>query len=140
MEVKHSLDQVHYIDLPSIDDERGVLTAIESGEDIPFSIQRLFYMHKIVRDRGGHAHIDTDQIVIPVAGSFQVCLFDGAERKSYTLDQATQGLYIPRMIFIELSDFEKNSVCLVLASDHYDITRSLRDRDSYLCYLGHGNG
>ena len=134
------LDQVRYIDLPSVNDERGVLTAIECGKDIPFPVQRLFYMHEIVRDRGGHAHIDTDQLVIPISGSFQVSLFDGTLRESYTLDRATRGLYIPRMIFIELSDFKARSVCLVLASDHYDIKRSLRDQDSYLRYLGRDDG
>lgn len=134
------LDHVKFIDLPSISDERGVLTAIESTQDIPFAIQRLFYMHDVVEDRGGHAHIDTDQVVIPVSGSFKVTLFDGEFRRSHILDSAVRGLYIPRMIFIELSEFLKSSVCLVLASDHYDMKRSLRDIDAYTHYLGQLDG
>ena len=134
------LDQVKIINLPSINDERGVLTAVESAQDIPFSIPRLFYMHHGVEDRGGHAHIDTAQIIIPISGSFKVTLFDGKSRQSHRLDSAVRGLYVPRMIFIELSEFLENSVCLVLASDHYDIKRSLRDLDAYTHYLGRLDG
>lgn len=129
------LGQVYMIDLPSNMDERGTLTAVESNKDIPFEVRRIFYMHQVTDDRGGHAHIDTDQLIIPIAGSFNVTLFDGYSSQSYELNNANQGLFIPRMIFIELSQFNQSSVCLVLASDHYDITRSLRSRDAYLKYL-----
>ena len=129
------LDQVRMIDLPSNIDSRGMLTAIESQKDIPFEIKRIFYMHDVREDRGGHAHIDTDQIIIPVSGSFSLSLFDGSFHQSYKLDDAKKGLYVPHMIFIELSCFSKGSVCLVLASDHYDMARSLRNREDYVQYL-----
>ena len=62
------LDQVKLISLPSVVDSRGVLTAIEGTKDIPFEIKRVFYMHHIERNRGGHAHRDTDQVVIAISG------------------------------------------------------------------------
>ena len=130
------LDHVCMIDLPSNIDERGTLTAIEAAKDIPFEVRRIFYMHQVKEDRGGHAHIDTDQLIIPISGHFNVTLFDGCSSQSYDLTDANQGLYVPRLIFIELSKFIQGSVCLVLASDHYDIKRSLRNRDAYIKYLG----
>ncbi|MCZ7667521.1 MAG: WxcM-like domain-containing protein [Chloroflexi bacterium] len=59
-----TLDNIYWIDLPSYSDTRGVLTAVESEQDIPFAIQRVFSMHHIVADRAAHAHPHTDQVII----------------------------------------------------------------------------
>ena len=126
-----SILELKWIDLASVRDERGILTSIESSFDIPFEIKRIFYMHHIVSDRGGHAHRDTDQVIIAISGSFQIELYDGTERVSYTMDSPVKGLFVPRMIFIQLSDFSKDAVCMVLASTHYDIKKSLRNMEDY---------
>ena len=73
---KPRLDQVRWIDLPSDGDSRGVLTSIESGKTTPFPIERIFYMHHVVSARGGHAHMDTDQVVVALAGNFEMALGD----------------------------------------------------------------
>ena len=125
------LSAVHWVDLPSNVDSRGVLTSIESGLDIPFTIKRIFYMHHIVSERGGHAHIDTDQVVTALAGSFEMVLSTGSAKKTFTMNDPTKGLYIPRMIFIEMYDFSPAAVCCVLASTHYDINKSLRSWEDY---------
>ena len=129
------LDQVKLISLPSVVDSRGVLTSIEGTKDIPFEIKRVFYMHHIIRDRGGHAHRDTDQVVIAASGSFTVELFDGKDYKRFNMNDPTQGLYIPRMIFITMFNFTAQSVCLVIASSFYDMSRSFRSKDDYLNFL-----
>lgn len=123
------------IDLKSIFDPRGVLTAVEGGIDIPFEIKRIFYMHHVVDDRGGHAHIDTDQVLIPIHGSLRVVLFNGKEREEYIMDDCTKGLYIPRLYFTDMYDFTLDTVCLLLSSTHYDMGRSLRSMDAYMNYL-----
>ncbi|MGH3929946.1 MAG: WxcM-like domain-containing protein, partial [Pseudonocardiaceae bacterium] len=58
--------EIHWIDLPSHRDERGRLTAIEAGTDIPIVVERVFYVHETTQDRGGHAHRDTDQVLIAI--------------------------------------------------------------------------
>lgn len=133
---KPRLDQVRAIDLPSNRDDRGVLTSIESEQDAPFPIKRIFYMHHVLSDRGGHAHTDTDQVVVSVAGRFEMELSDGKESVTFTLDDPTRGIYIPRMVFININGMSKDAVCLVLASTHYDMSRSLRTHDAYLEALG----
>ncbi|MBN1978716.1 MAG: FdtA/QdtA family cupin domain-containing protein [Anaerolineae bacterium] len=135
-EVPGVLDAVHWIDLPSNVDERGVLTSIESGQDIPFEIKRLFYMHHIATDRGGHAHTDTEQVVTAAAGRFKMDLSDGISTRTYILDDPTRGVYTPPMVFIKLYDFSPGAVCLVLASTHYDIEKSLRSWEAYLEAIG----
>lgn len=136
------LDQVRWLDLPSVDDERGVLTAVESGCDIPFEIKRLFLVHHVKAPRGGHAHRDTDQVVTAAYGSFDSHLFDGKQTLSFRLDDPRRGLYLPRMIFIEMENFHPGTVALVIANTHYDKGQSLRTRDAYLqaldeCSNGH---
>jgi dTDP-4-dehydrorhamnose 3,5-epimerase-like enzyme len=125
----------YIIKLKTSSDIRGSLTSIEGVEDIPFDIKRIFYMHHVIKDRGGHAHIDTDQIIIPISGSFKVKLFDGKESQIYNLNDCTTGLYVPRLTFTDLYDFTSDAVCLVLANTHYDMGHSLRDIDSYKKYL-----
>ena len=128
----HSVSEVYWINLPSVHDNRGILTSVESGMDIPFEITRIFYMHHVISERGGHAHVDTDQVVIAVSGSFTIELFDGRDKVNYFMDDPTRGLYIPRMIFIRLYDFSAHGVCQVLANTHYDIKKSIRNINDYL--------
>lgn len=130
------LDAVRWVELPSNVDERGVLTSIEGRQDIPFEIKRIFYMHHITTDRGGHAHIDTEQVVTAAAGCFKMDLSDGVDTQTYVLDDPTRGVYTPPMVFIRLYDFSPGAVCLVLASSHYDIEKSIRSWEEYLEAIG----
>lgn len=125
----------YLINIKTIKDSRGALSAIEGAQDIPFEIKRIFYMHHISADRGGHAHIDTDQVLIPIYGSLKVKLFNGKETKEYLMNDCTKGLYIPRLYFTDMYEFTSETVCLVLSSTHYDMGRSLRSMDAFMTYL-----
>jgi hypothetical protein len=96
------LDEVRQIELPSISDHRGVLTSIEGGEDIPFEIRRIFYMHHFLDDRGGHAHKDTDQVIVAISGSFELLISDGNEKQKIVLDNPIKGVFIPRLLFVDI--------------------------------------
>ena len=132
--MKSGLEAIRWIDLPNAVDERGVLTAVEGGRSIPFEIRRVFYMHGTPSgiDRGGHAHRDTQQVVIPVSGRFDVELSDGREARPYVLSDPNRGLYMPPMIFIRLQNFSAQAVCLVLADTHYDRSKSIRTWEEFL--------
>src|SRR5712691_997873 len=126
------LDQVRWIDLPTRTDARGTLTAIEGSETIPFEIKRVFYLTDVVADRAGHAHRDTDQVVIGLAGRLNVETSDGRETRSFSIDGSHKGLYLPPMVFVRLKDFSRGAVMLALASTHYDPARSIRSWEEYL--------
>jgi len=126
------INDVCWISIPSNKDNRGVLTSIEGGIDIPFCIKRIFYMHHITLDRGGHAHRDTDQVIIAISGAFIFHISDSTSTKTFQLNDATCGLYVPRMLFIEIVQESPNSVCLVLANTHYDKTQSVRTYQQFL--------
>ena len=110
------------VDLPLHKDSRGSLVAIEGGSDIPFDVQRIYYIADVPdgERRGYHAHAILQQLLVCVHGSVKVLVDDGANRSIVTLDQASRGLYIGPMVWREMFDFSEESVLLVLASEHYD--------------------
>jgi dTDP-4-dehydrorhamnose 3,5-epimerase-like enzyme len=130
---------VYEISFRNSGDERGFLTSIEQEIDIPIEIKRVFYMHHVKKDRGGHAHIDTDQIIIPISGTFKVKVYDGQNEDIYEMNDCTKGIYTPRLTFCELYDFSPDAVCLVLANTHYDMGMSLRSFEAYHNYIHKNN-
>jgi hypothetical protein len=131
----NKLNKVSWIEFPVKQDRRGNLIAIEGDQTIPFSIKRIFYMNNVIEDRGGHAHMDTDQVIIAINGSFNVTLSDGNEKQIFKFNDSKKGLFVPKMIFTELFEFSSDAVCLVLANTHYDIGKSIRTWQEYLNYF-----
>lgn len=122
------------IDLPVIHAPEGDLTVLEGEEHIPFSISRVYYIYGVPHGarRGGHAHRELQQLLVAVAGSFEVLLDDGSEKRAVTLDHPARGLMLTSMIWRELVDFSPGAVCVVLASHHYDESDYFREYDDFL--------
>jgi glyoxylate utilization-related uncharacterized protein len=121
------------IDLPRIHDPRGNLTVVEAGEHVPFEIRRVYYLYDVPggASRAGHAHIGLQQFIIAVSGSFDVVVDDGRTRTRFFLNRSYYGLYIPAMIWREIENFSSGSVCLALASTHYDATDYYREYEAF---------
>ena len=124
--MKSKISDIQWVELPSFQDERGCLTAGEVNREIPFEIKRIFMVHDVIEDRGGHAHRDTNQVLLAACGSLTVRAYDGESYDEFLLNQPNKGLLIPNMIFVDLVSFSEGCVCLSLASTHYDIGRSIR--------------
>ena len=88
-----SIKDISWKSLASVHDDRGILTSVESNIDIPFEVRRIFYMHHVISERGGHAHTDTDQLVIAISGSFIIKLFDGINGVEFKMDDPEKGLF-----------------------------------------------
>jgi len=125
------------IELPKIADPRGNLTFVESGNQIPFDIQRVYYLYDVPggSERGGHAHKGLHQLIIAMSGSFDVVLDDGKKKKRVHLSRSYYGLYVCPMIWRELDNFSSGSVCMVLASNKYDEADYYREYPEYLTSL-----
>ena len=123
---------VRLIDFPTFADSRGKLSTLEEGGAIPFGIRRVFFMHHMTADRGGHAHRDTQQVVLAAHGAFRITVADGLSRAVFVLDAPERGVYLPPMTFITLEDFSPGAVCLVLADTLYDMSRSIRSYSDFL--------
>jgi dTDP-4-dehydrorhamnose 3,5-epimerase-like enzyme len=124
-----NIENCRIIELPKITDTRGNLTFIESGRHIPFEIKRTYYLYDVPggASRAAHAHRELHQLMIGMAGSFDVTLDDGHIKKKFHLNRSYYGLYIPPMIWRDLDNFSSGSVCMVLASDFYDEAEYIRD-------------
>ena len=122
------------IELPKINDPRGNLSFIEGGNQIPFDIQRVYYLYDVPggAERGGHAHMALHQLIIAMSGSFDVALDDGKEKKRIHLNRSYSGLYVCPMIWRELDNFSSGSVCMVLASNKYDEDDYYRDYADFM--------
>lgn len=127
------LPNCRLIDLPRIADPRGNLTFVEGGAHIPFDVRRVYYLYDVPggAERGGHAHKELEQLIIALSGSYEVVLDDGLERRSVFLNNPSQGLLMPRMVWRELQNFSSGAVCLVLASALYSEEDYYRDYDAY---------
>jgi dTDP-4-dehydrorhamnose 3,5-epimerase-like enzyme len=115
--------------LPKIPDERGNLTFLESKKHIPFDIKRVYLIYDVPggQRRGGHAYKKLEEFIIALSGSFDVVLDDGKEKKRFLLNRSYYGLYIPKMIWHHLENFSTNSLCLILASELYDVNDYIRN-------------
>mgnify|MGYP001416151010 CR=1 FL=1 len=128
------------IELPKINDPRGNLTFIESMGHIPFEIKRVYYLYDVPggSDRGAHAHKTLHQFVVAMSGSFDVVLNDGDRQHRFHLNRSYYGLYVCPMMWRYLDNFSSGSVCMVLASEHYDEIDYIRDYPDFLAALKDG--
>lgn len=132
--VAPSVRDCRILDLPKIADPRGNLTFVEEGGHVPFDIKRVYYLYDVPggERRGGHAHRELQQFVIAASGSFDVVVDDGVEQRTFFLNRSYYGLYIPRLIWREMENFSSGSICLVLASEHYDESDYYRDHEAFV--------
>ena len=115
-------------------DARGSLVAIEGTSDIPFAIERVYYVYATVTGvtRGLHAHRALHQLAVAVAGSCTMLLDDGTNKVSVRLDDPATGLTRGPMIWREMSDFSPDCVLMVLADAAYDEADYIRDYGEFL--------
>lgn len=114
-------------------DKYGHLTPLEANGEIPFDINRVYYISKVEPNvrRGFHSHVDLEQMLICVSGSVKILTKTPYEEEITVLDSQTKGLYIGPMVWREMYDFSEHAVLLVLASKHYDVEDYIRDYDKY---------
>ena len=140
MEEKLLLKDCRIIEFPKIADPRGNLTFVENSRHIPFDIKRVFYLYDVPggATRAEHANIKLQQVIIAMAGSFDIVVDDGFERKTFSLNRSYYGLYIPGMIWRGLENFSSGSICMVLVDDFYDAADYFRDYEAFLAAVKAG--
>lgn len=99
-------------ELVTFKDKRGTLTV---ADGIPFAVKRAFWVYESDGQRGGHAHIVCEQMMVAVRGLVSVCM-DG---ETVALADPGVGFYVPPGSLVKYR-CGKDSVCLVLCSERYD--------------------
>lgn len=122
------------IELAKHFDPRGNLSVIEGLKDIPFKIERTYWLYDVPGGecRGGHAYRENQEFIVALSGSFDVILDDGKEKKSFTLNRSYYGLYVPKGLWREMENFSTNSVAMVLSSTKFDENDYVRDYNDFL--------
>jgi dTDP-4-dehydrorhamnose 3,5-epimerase-like enzyme len=119
---KVTIDDVLFYNMRTVVDPDGNLVPIESNQDTPFPIRRVFYVYGVgdISKRGLHSHYKTKQLLICLSGKIEVTVKDGENEKKFLLESPQQGLYIPELIWDEQVYKNDNSVLLVLSNLKYD--------------------
>lgn len=128
------MEQPKIIQLPKITDSRGNLSVIEELKDIPFKIERTYWIYDVPggEKRGGHAYKENQEFIVALSGSFDVILDNGNDKQTFSLNRSYNGLYVPKGYWREMDNFSTNSLALVLSSTKYDAEDYIRDYNEFL--------
>jgi hypothetical protein len=121
------------VDIPEVHDRRGRLCFAEANRQVPFAIERVYWIYGMSSDmqRGGHAHRSVQELLVAAAGAFDVHCDNGFERETVHLDEPFRGLLVDSGVWRELDAFSAGSVCLVLASGPYEEEEYVRDYSAF---------
>ncbi|MBD9144689.1 MAG: WxcM-like domain-containing protein [Bacteroides clarus] len=122
--------------LPKKADGRGNLSVIEEFKQVPFKIKRTYWIYDVPGgvERGGHAYRENEEFIVALSGSFDVCVADGKEQKTFSLNRSYYGLYIPKGIWRIMNNFSTNSLALIVSSTNYDEKDYIMDYEEFLQY------
>jgi hypothetical protein len=129
-----SINDCYIMPLNKIHNRAGNITIIEGNINVPFDIQRIYYLYDIPggENRGGHGHKGLYQLIVAASGSFDVLLDDGKNKKVLKLNRPDYGIMVVPGIWRELFDFSSGAICLVLASCKYDEADYIREYHDFL--------
>ncbi len=129
--MKQDIQLLHF---PKILDERGNLSFLESGKNIPFEVARTYWIYDVPGGelRGSHAFKETQEVIIALSGSYDVVLHDGKNEYKYQLNRSYYGLYVPAMTWRTLENFSTKSLALVIASTAFETQDYIRDFNEFI--------
>lgn len=126
------------VNLPKIVDPRGNLSFIEEEKQIPFKIERTYWIYDVPGGevRGGHAFKNQQEFIVALSGSFDVIIDDGINKQTYLLNRSYYGLYIPVGLWRQMENFSTNSLAIVLSSTQFSEDDYIREYADFLKYKG----
>ena len=131
MNTEYTIKDCNLIDIPTFTDERGAISVMD--KELPFEVKRVFWLHHIAegKDRGAHALLDSEEIMVAVHGSFVVDLDDTVNKTSILLDNPNKGLMIRPGIWFRTHSYQDDGVSLILASEEYARNKYTYDYEEY---------
>lgn len=128
-----SLEKPRIIELPKFLDKRGNLSFIEEFKQIPFKIERTYWIYDVPggESRGGHAYYNNQEFIVALSGSFDVVLDDGKQERLFSLNRSYYGIYVPKGWWRRMDNFSTNSLALILASTPYSKEDYIYDYEQF---------
>lgn len=129
----YNFENARIISLPKIEDPRGNLSIIEEEKNIPFKIERAYWIYDVPGGeiRGGHAFKEQREFIVAISGSFDVVVDDGITKQNFSLNRSYYGLYLPAGFWRQMQNFSTNSLALVLSSTHYNADDYIYDYEEF---------
>ncbi|AZQ61908.1 WxcM-like domain-containing protein [Flammeovirga pectinis] len=128
-----NLDSCKIVSLPKIPDRRGNLSFFETDNQIPFKIERTYWIYDVPGGeiRGGHAYKKQNEFIIALSGSLDVIIEVAHTIKKISLNRSYEGLFIPSGIWRHMENFSTNSLALVVSDTEYDAEDYIRDKNIF---------
>ena len=125
--------RVSVIDLPKIIDKRGNLSFFQYPNQLPFEIQRVYWIYDVPGGeiRGSHAFKEQQEFVIAISGSFDIVLHDGVNEIKYSLNRSYHGLFIPKLYWRRMENFSTNSLVLIVSDKCFNENEYIRDFNEF---------
>lgn len=121
---------VYFVEIPIITEaNRGSLCFGEIKKHIPFDIKRFYCILDSPpgQSRGNHAHYQGEQVLFCLRGSIKIKLDDGFAKDEIVLDKPNIGIFIGKMVWNKLTNFQKETVLLILRADFHNEKDYIRD-------------
>lgn len=128
------------LEFPVIRERAGNITPVEALKNIPFNIERVFYIYDIPSgaERGMHAHKYCHEVLIATTGSFEVELDDGINKRIVRLNSPRQGLHIPPGVWAREREYSSGVTCLALASERFGLEGYINSYEEFKKYRSEG--
>ena len=109
------------ITIPKISDSRGNLSVIEELKDIPFKIERTYWIYDVPGgvDRFGHAFKETVEFIVALSGSFDVVIDDGDGKKTFLLNTREPQIKTSRFLTWICQSRKTKSLPAILESSRF---------------------
>ena len=131
----HKISELELVTLQSYTGNNGALVVLEGNGTPPFEIARVFIVTADAKSkRGRHAHKSCGQFLICTFGGITVACSDGINTKSFQLNSAKVGLFIPPGIWCEQEYLVPDSVLTVLCDRKYESGDYIHKYNEFIAY------
>lgn len=123
------LDKPYLIDFPKIGEPSLGYISVAEKTNLPFIPKRVYWTYFTPEniERGGHAHIELQQVLIAVSGSIKVEIETiTGEKYNFNLNKPNLGLFIPKKVWRTMQ-YSHNAVQVCIASIEYLENDYIRD-------------
>ena len=117
------------IDFRVVEGDRSRLSALDDEADLPIIVKHAYWIYGVEGDvaRGNHAHLNSDRILVCIAGSVAITIESSVGKQySFTLSDPSKGLLFPRLHWINLN-FSIGAALMVFTSCAHNEDIAIRD-------------
>lgn len=127
-------DEIPYlIEFPKLGSSNLGYISVAEKENLPFVPKRIYWTYYTPEEveRGGHAHIDLEQILVAVAGTINIEIeLISNEKFTFKLDSPNIGVFIPKKSWRTMK-YSHNAVQMCIASIEYIENDYIRTYDEF---------